>query len=989
MWNRTDEWLELRTSKILGTGRWYEPPLAKIAPGDYAEWSTVSASQEGNGCDILYCTTETRTKIVIRAADRMLGYIDGKDDKSLPSMRLPPRDSAMPHEWELSQDESGKYTIEQPKARARYAPIGPGVPVAVRLEPDIGLGCRHAGFGWMAATAVTSSFDEDEVAKAAFHLNYAQPVSLDERVNRQVIVVDDSDENWPKVVPDPSNYQVQGIVPACVLERPTMDQEWQVELTGKSGEPLRGAPEGIITTRPSEAAHTGRGEGSLFDLGFDNPQFGERSEWRRGHSEGCWECVVRGLQPGTPYRLRIRSVVRRRTPAPGDASPVARKEEPYEYGRWCDPIYFETKKLAAPLPIKSWHVLDDPTQRPPGVHIEHDTFEIAEEKSLWRRWYRVRSARAASRDGMDVFWWVHPTRPRRDGGMWQASVKLETSGGGVVEADSGKLPNASSRYAEKPRRNDRGMHGRVRVGAEEVVCIHCQPDASADERSDVVPYEYSFITVDGELPTPIDLQPVGRFVRIDMDDGPVSVTELKVLDTDGNEIQAVNASIGSTAADTVECSPASFAIDGNFGTFCETYDRGAQWLRVDLGASKQIGSIEILNRIGAMELRSRLLQARVSITEDHSGTDKRWEGRIEDDRLLYRFIFSSTALEPEPEAELRARVSSFFTRVSSPSQPQPQAAVQPQLRGALSGVDAGRAPRTGSDEARQPVAEPEEADADIIAVTQEYPDADFKRLQRFITKNKLTCSCARNAADCRHFPSAWVEIDQPILMPFSGSETQAAELQVYRQFSSQARPHWIKFRDADGNEVDAVMKSGDDLRQDQLVLGMLQLFNKIWREEGVSYITYGQDHVPVQHPVYQVCTVGCNHGFVEMLQDSVPVDAIQEGETRANNGWRNSKTIYPSAVATFIGAYVLNIRDRHKGNMVVTGGVRLANIGTSATAPFFCCIFDSSSDPRADLRYVCLCRRFRLARRGTENRHWEVPNPERPSLSHDQRSTMG
>merc|ERR1711871_1352505 len=163
-------------------------------------------------------------------------------------------------------------------------------------------------------------------------------------------------------------------------------------------------------------------------------------------------------------------------------------------------------------------------------------------------------------------------------------------------------------------------------------------------------------------------------------------------------------------------------------------------------------------------------------------------------------------------------------------------------------------------------------------------------------------------------------------MPFSGSDTQAKELQVFRQFSSQARPHWTKFRDADGNEVDAVMKSGDDLRQDQLVLGMLQLFNKIWREEGVCYITYGQDHVPVQHPVYQVCTVGCKDGFVEMLQDAVPVDAIQDGDTRANNGWRNSNTIYPSAVATFIGAYVLNIRDRHKGNMVVTAGVRLANI---------------------------------------------------------------
>eukprot|EP01043_Picozoa_sp_COSAG02_P076669 COSAG02_NODE_16401_length_1086_cov_17.194093_2_plen_64_part_01 len=39
-----------------------------------------------------------------------------------------------------------------------------------------------------------------------------------------------------------------------------------------------------------------------------------------------------------------------------------------------------------------------------------------------------------------------------------------------------------------------------------------------------------------------------------------------------------------------------------------------------------------------------------------------------------------------------------------------------------------------------------------------------------------------------------------------------------------------------GNITDTVMKTGDDLRQDQVILGMLDLFNKIWQREGVVHV---------------------------------------------------------------------------------------------------------------------------------------------------------
>lgn len=47
---------------------------------------------------------------------------------------------------------------------------------------------------------------------------------------------------------------------------------------------------------------------------------------------------------------------------------------------------------------------------------------------------------------------------------------------------------------------------------------------------------------------------------------------------------------------------------------------------------------------------------------------------------------------------------------------------------------------------------------------------------------------------------------------------------------------------------------------------------------------------------------------------------------RGENGWKASNEIIPSSVAAFIVIFALNVKDRHKGNMILTGGNKLANI---------------------------------------------------------------
>lgn len=45
------------------------------------------------------------------------------------------------------------------------------------------------------------------------------------------------------------------------------------------------------------------------------------------------------------------------------------------------------------------------------------------------------------------------------------------------------------------------------------------------------------------------------------------------------------------------------------------------------------------------------------------------------------------------------------------------------------------------------------------------------------------------------------------------------------------------------------------------------------------------------------------------------VEDIVAKASRADNGWRSSNEIVPSAVAGFMSIWALDIRDRHQGNM--------------------------------------------------------------------------
>ena len=99
----------------------------------------------------------------------------------------------------------------------------------------------------------------------------------------------------------------------------------------------------------------------------------------------------------------------------------------------------------------------------------------------------------------------------------------------------------------------------------------------------------------------------------------------------------------------------------------------------------------------------------------------------------------------------------------------------------------------------------------------------------------------------------------------------------------------MELREAAGARVHrAVLKPEDDLRQDQIALGMLALFNSVWERHGVLHTPGGRgggarESIPVEHPLYRVasCPEKGYRGWVEFLDDFTPVDKF---EVRSKTG---------------------------------------------------------------------------------------------------------
>uniref|UniRef100_A0A0B7AR12 Phosphatidylinositol 3-kinase catalytic subunit type 3 n=1 Tax=Arion vulgaris TaxID=1028688 RepID=A0A0B7AR12_9EUPU len=148
-------------------------------------------------------------------------------------------------------------------------------------------------------------------------------------------------------------------------------------------------------------------------------------------------------------------------------------------------------------------------------------------------------------------------------------------------------------------------------------------------------------------------------------------------------------------------------------------------------------------------------------------------------------------------------------------------------------------------------------------------------------------------------------------------------------FSSKLSPCLVTFQMVNGKEYKAIFKYGDDLRQDQLMLQMFQLMDKLLRHENLD----------LQMTPYKVLATGKNHGFVQYVESIALSEVSKEKAIQKFLRQHNPSETGPYGIAAevmdnyvkscagyCVVTYLLQVGDRHLDNLLLTKSGKMFHI---------------------------------------------------------------